>query len=78
MLLPCRQVIAQTCEAGHWIEQVLDEGHLIKLEDGSLWDVHPVDKVISSLWLPASDIIVCGSKLINEDDNESVYAVRLR
>jgi hypothetical protein len=27
---------AQVCEDGHWIEAVLDDGRLIRLEDGSL------------------------------------------
>jgi hypothetical protein len=69
---------AQTCEEGHWIEAVLDEGRLIRLEDGSLWQVDPVDTVTSSIWLPVSDIIICGNRLINEDDHETVHARRLR
>jgi hypothetical protein len=30
---------AQFCEDGHWIDAVLDDGRLIRLEDGSLWQV---------------------------------------
>ena len=48
------------------------------LEDGSLWEVDPIDTVTSSIWLPVSDIIICGNRLINEDDNETVHARRLR
>ena len=69
---------AQSCDDGHWIESVLDDGGLIKLEDGSLWRVDSIDTVTSSIWLPISNIIVCDGKLINEDDNESVHAQRLR
>jgi hypothetical protein len=68
----------QTCEDGHWIEAVLDDGRLIRLEDGSLWRVGPIDTVTSSIWLPVSNIIICGNRLINEDDNETVHARRLR
>jgi hypothetical protein len=69
---------AQSCESGHWIEAVLDDGRLVKLEDGSLWEVDSVDVITSSLWLPVSDIVVCDDKLINSDDNESVTAHRIR
>jgi hypothetical protein len=30
--------------------------------------------VTSSIWLPISNIIICGNRLINEDDNEAVRA----
>jgi hypothetical protein len=53
-------------------------GRIIKLEDGSIWEVDPTDVIDSALWLPISDIVVCGDKLINTDDNESVSARRLR
>jgi hypothetical protein len=69
---------AQNCEDGHWIDAVLDDGRLIRLEDGSLWQVDPIDIVTSSIWLPVSNIIICGNRLINEDDNETVHARRLR
>jgi hypothetical protein len=65
---------AQNCEDGHWIDAVLDDGRLIRLEDGSLWQVDPIDIVTSSIWLPVSNIIICGNRLINEDDNETVHA----
>jgi hypothetical protein len=69
---------AQTCEDGHWIESVIDDGRLIRLEDGSLWQVNPIDTITSSIWLPVSNIIICGGRLINEDDNEAVNARRIR
>jgi hypothetical protein len=69
---------AQSCENGHWIEEVLSDGSVIKLEDGSLWKVDDVDAVSSSIWLPMSEIVACDNKLINTDDNETVAAQRLR
>ncbi len=66
------------CESGHWIEWVSDDGDVIKLEDGSVWQIDAADAVVSAIWLPVSDIVVCGDKLINADDGESVSAMRIR
>jgi hypothetical protein len=68
---------ASVCEDGHWIEEVLADGKIIKLEDGSLWRVDDIDAITSSIWLPVSEIVVCAGKLINTDDNESVEARRI-
>lgn len=70
--------LARACDIGHWIDKVLGDGRIVKLEDGSLWQVDEIDTVTSSIWLPMSDIIVCDDKLINVDDNESVGARHLR
>lgn len=66
------------CEDGHWIESVSSSGMIIKLEDGSIWEIDAVDAVDTALWLPVSDIVACDNKLINTDDNESVSARRIR
>jgi len=66
------------CDSGHWIESVSDDGEIVKLEDGSIWQVDPADQVDSALWLPITDIIVCGRELINSDDNEKVTATRIK
>lgn len=65
----------------HWIRKVINNGKIIILEDGSLWEVSPLDQIISSLWLPTSSIYVVQTnnpfypyKLINTDDDESVQA----
>lgn len=65
------------CDSGHWIESLAGDGKILKLEDGSLWMVDDVDTVTSSIWLPASEVVVCGSKIINVDDGESVEATPL-
>ena len=64
---------------GHWIEKVLDDGSIIKLEDNSLWQVDPLDKIDSALWLPLDNITVIEGddptypyKLVNTDDNHLV------
>ena len=66
------------CEAGYGIDTVSEDGHIVKLDDGSIWEVHPVDRVTASMWLPTDDIVACETKLINTDESESVGALRLR
>jgi hypothetical protein len=59
------------CEANHWIAAVMDDGKLVKLEGGSIWEVDALDAIDSALWLPISNIVTCEDKLINTDDNET-------
>jgi hypothetical protein len=66
------------CESGHWVESVSDDGAIVKLEDGSAWEVEATDTVDSALWLPTTEIVVCDGRLINTDDNEKVSATQLR
>jgi hypothetical protein len=70
--------VSSSCDDGHWIDSVIDDGSIIKLEDGSIWQVDDTDTVDSALWLPVTDVIVCDDKIINSDDNESVHATRIR
>lgn len=65
------------CDVGHWIESVDGDGKIIKLEDGSLWKVSDLDTVTTMIWLPVSEVVVCGTKMINVDDDESVTVTRL-
>jgi hypothetical protein len=37
----CVSSTAQCCDDGYAIEAVLDDGNVIKLDDGSLWKVDP-------------------------------------
>ncbi|MBT5991926.1 MAG: hypothetical protein HOG71_13835 [Bacteroidetes bacterium] len=64
---------------GHWISKKSVNGIMITLEDGSLWEVHSIDKIYTMLWLPVSNITVLESKspigeyryeLYNIDDGE--------
>jgi hypothetical protein len=71
-------VFAGTCETGHWLQSVTDDGEIIKLGDGSVWEVLDGDAVDSMLWLPTENIVVCGGHLINTDNNEKVSAMRIR
>jgi hypothetical protein len=69
---------SKACDADHWIEEVLGDGAIIKLEDGSLWQVDSVDEITAVLWLPTTEVVVCDDKIINTDDNESVQVRRLK
>jgi hypothetical protein len=66
------------CVEGHWVSQVMAGGGVVELEDGSLWQIDPVDKIDSMLWLPPEAIIACDSALINTDTGDRVSAVRVR
>jgi hypothetical protein len=46
----------------HWVKSKADGGAFIQLEDGSLWEVSPIDKINTMLWLPLDDVVVVQSK----------------
>lgn len=76
---------ASDVSSDHWIDSVLDDGNFVKLEDGSLWQISPVDTVTTSIWAGSTEITIIKLdnstypyKLINTDDNESVRARRVR
>ncbi len=73
-----RRYSSSGCESGHWVDSVSNDGQIVKLEDGSIWEVDAVDAIDSSLWLPTTDIVACDDKLINIEDNETVSAARIR
>lgn len=66
--------------AGHWIQNVSSGEKIIIFEDGSIWEVSPIDIIYSAIWLPISNIVVVEDsgpypyKLINTDDGETVNA----
>ena len=67
----------------HWVKKNIDSGTMMLLEDGSLWEIDPFDKINAMLWLPISNITVIESSsgtpgydyfLINTDDGEKAHA----
>ena len=42
----------------HWLRDKHDEGKIVVLEDESLWEVHPADRMTTSRWLRISTITV--------------------
>ncbi len=67
-----------SCEDGHWVQSKSDNGEIVVLEDGSVWKINPVDRIITMLWLPTDSIVACPDKLINTDDGEVAEARQLR
>jgi hypothetical protein len=65
-------------EDGQWIESVMDHGRLIRLGDGSLWQVEPKDAAKTSTWRRISNVIICGNRIANEHDNKTARVKRLR
>lgn len=79
ILLVCLTASARAdCEAGHWVRSVTPDGTIVVLEDGSVWEIDPPESVMTMLWLPATEIVVCGDRLIHADDGEAVRADRIR
>ncbi len=42
----------------HWLRDKLDAGRIVVLEDESIWEVHPSDRVVTRRWLRISTITV--------------------
>jgi len=66
------------CEAGHWIVTVSSGGEIVKLEDGSTWEISAIDRIDTMLWLVTEEITICGGRLINTDTGDAVGAVRIK
>ncbi len=43
---------------GHWVSEKIDGGRIIELEDGSLWEISPLDRIDTMLWLVVQNISV--------------------
>jgi len=67
--------------SGHWVQQNIESGHFILLEDDSLWEVSSLDRIDATLWLATESITVLDNggglwpyKLVNTDTGEAVEA----
>ena len=65
----------------HWIKNVVERGQTIQLEDGSIWQINPFNKVDAILWMAVERITVVDSgnalypyKLINSDSKSTAEA----
>lgn len=78
--LPARP--ADRVAAGnHWIKAVIERGQTIQLDDGSVWQINPLNKVDAILWLPVQRITIVESgnalyphKLVNTDSKSTAEA----
>jgi len=66
-----------------FIQTIIGNGEFVVLEDNSIWQIEPIDSVISCIWLPTSRIRVIESseglagydyQIINIDDREKAHA----
>jgi len=74
-----RQPLPSGCDTGHWVQQVTDGGRIVSLENGSIWEISPIDRIDTALWLTTTNISICGGDtLVNLDDREKVSARRIR
>ena len=67
---------AAGCESGYSVSEVLADGKILKLDDGSTWEVDAGDQATAASW-QGVEIVVCDDKLIDTDDDETVEAHRL-
>jgi TPR repeat protein len=74
-----------TPSEGHWVDQVFANGEMVKLEDGSIWRISPLDTANSVNWSAASEITIDDGDellypyiLVNTSDNELVNARLLK
>lgn len=70
--------VGAACDDGHRIKSVSSEGRYVVLDDGSTWEVHPLDSISSMLWSPVAKIVACERRLINTDKKEMVAAMRVK
>jgi len=54
----------------HWLRDKFDEGRIVLLEDESMWEIHPADRLTAARWLRISTIAV-------EHTQEEGYPYRL-
>ncbi len=58
------------------ISGIYADGKIIKMIDGSTYEIFDYDTITSDLWLPMSDVVITGDRIINIDDDESVDYIR--
>jgi hypothetical protein len=56
----------------HSISSLADDGRLVVLDDGSVWEVDLVDTVDSALWRKGEGVLLCGLRMINTQSGERV------
>jgi hypothetical protein len=75
---PLRKRQPGGCVSGLFIESVEGDGKVIKLDDGSMWEVDDVDTVDTALWLATEDVVLCDGKIINTEEKESADVTPIR
>jgi hypothetical protein len=60
------------------VDSVSNNGQIVKLEDGSIWEIDPLDTIDTMLWLPTTRVVTFSDNLINTDNNETAFAIQIR
>lgn len=68
---------AAACEADHWVSSVANDGAIVTLDDGSVWQIDAGDTVDTALWTAMDDVVACDDKLVNTDEGETAGAHEL-
>ena len=58
------------------ISDIYGDGRIIKMIDGSVYEIYGYDTVTSGIWLPMDDVVITSDRIINIDENESVDYIR--
>lgn len=65
----------------HRVEKVLDDGELLMLEDGSVWNIVEADRLYTGGWAPRDEVVVIDRQsapnyeLVNSTQRQRVRAV---
>jgi hypothetical protein len=83
------QAEARSCE-DDTLQHKSDDGDILIMMSGAVYEVLPGDNIDSALWLPPEDVLICEApimykgravmiyEIINTDEGEKVGARRLR
>lgn len=59
-----------------YLSEVRGEGAVLKMLDGSIYEVDSIDTIITSIWLGASEVLIIEDyKLINLDEGDEMIQV---
>lgn len=59
-----------------FITDVRHEGAIVATGDGHLFEIDEIDRIDSSLWLVADDLLVCWETYIHEGNKVTLYTIR--
>jgi hypothetical protein len=86
---PGREAKARSC-LDDTVKSKSDDGSILVMMSGAVYEVLPGDNIDSALWLPPEDVLICEApiayqgrtvmtyEIINTDEGEKVGAQRLR
>jgi len=70
--------MANECEKGHWVQKNMSDGSIVTLEDGSAWEIAPIDRAYTVNWHTETKITACETTLINAEGGEGAEAIRIK